>query len=241
MVLVVVCGVWWWGSVIKRMRGGEGIPVHCTTLHRHCYCPPAHCLAQLVITCCCHCGGNGGGCWWLLGGGWWWVGGVGGGMSWWWWVKLVGWSNEPNMWSSLGDMPHHVINVGTCCPNLQDCMWAGCSAVKHTLLWLKVAGCLNQQKNIYFFLHQIKLNWILSGVLLDYMWSPARVVKDWIRSPGEVSILMDSIRSLFGVYLESARILWWCKMAVTLGEVQMDSRKTPDGVHQEVWLSVRPS
>jgi hypothetical protein len=26
------------------------------------------------------------------------------------------------------------------------------------------------------------------------MWSPAWVLRDWIRSPGKVSILMDSIR-----------------------------------------------
>ena len=46
-----------------------------------------------------------------------------------------------------------------------------------------------------------------SGVHLDYMWSPAWVLRDWIRSPGKVSILMDCIRSLSGGYLESTRIL----------------------------------
>ena len=56
------------------------------------------------------------------------------------------------------------------------------------------------------FLPQIKLNCIPSGVLLDYMWSPAQVLRDWIRSPGKVSILMESIRILSGGYLEFTRI-----------------------------------
>jgi len=65
----------------------------------------------------------------------------------------------------------------------------------------------NPRKDDYF-LHQIKYSIGFSGVHLDYWWSPARVLQDWIRSPGIVSILMDSIRSLPGVYLESSRILW---------------------------------
>jgi hypothetical protein len=58
--------------------------------------------------------------------------------------------------------------------------------------------------------------WTICGVLLGF-W------QDWIRSPGIVSILMDSIRSPAGVYLESSRILWYCTLAATLREVQMDS------------------
>ena len=87
-------------------------------------------------------------------------------------------------------------------------------------------------KKQLFFLHQIKLNWLWwspSGVLLDYMWSPARVLRDWIRSPGKVSILMDSIRSLSGVHQDSLIVYKGC----FLGEVQMDSRKTPDGLQED--------
>ena len=156
---------------------------------------------------------------------------------WWWWLDGLCGLNKPNVGSGLGDMAHHVIQVGTCCSNRHDFMWAGGSAVKHALLWPQEVRCSNLQKN-KFFLHQIKLNWIPSGVLLDYMWSPAWLLRDWIRSPGTVSILMESIRILSGRYLEFTRIHWWCTMAATLWEVQMDSRWTPDGVHQEVWLSV---
>ena len=49
------------------------------------------------------------------------------------------------------------------------------------------------------------------------MWCPVRVLRDWIRS-------------LSGGYLEPTRILGWCTRAATLREVQMDSRKTPDGL-----------
>ena len=33
-------------------------------------------------------------------------------------------------WVCLGDAACHVINVGTCCPNLYNQRWAGSSAVK---------------------------------------------------------------------------------------------------------------
>jgi hypothetical protein len=45
--------------------------------------------------------------------------------------------NESNLGSSLGDVAHHVIDVGTCCPNLHDYMWAGGLAVKCALLQLQ--------------------------------------------------------------------------------------------------------
>jgi len=58
------------------------------------------------------------------------------------------------------------------------------------------------------------------------MWSPARVLRDWIRSPEKVSILMDSIRSLSGVHQDSLIVYTSCYIE----RVQMDSRKTPDGL-----------
>ena len=61
----------------------------------------------------------GGALWW-----WWW---------WWWWDGVFG-LNEPNVGSGLGDMDHHVIQVGTCCSNWHDFTWAGGSAVKCALL-----------------------------------------------------------------------------------------------------------
>ena len=68
------------------------------------------------------------------------------------------------------------------------------SVVRFVLLQPQEVGCSNLWKNKKK-LHQIKLNWIPLGVLLDYMWSP-----------GKVSILMESIRILSGGYLESTRI-----------------------------------
>ena len=61
------------------------------------------------------------------------------GWCWWWCIVVVvghagGWLNKLNMGSSLGDVAHHMINVGTCCPNLHNYMWAGGSTVKQTLL-----------------------------------------------------------------------------------------------------------
>ena len=97
------------GITHKKGRGG-GVPVHCAALRCRC-CPhrcPARYPAQPVIT-----------------------------RSLWSWVVMVvvaglwvvvvvvvvvGWVvlNEPNVGSSLGDMAHHVIQVGTCCSNWHD-------------------------------------------------------------------------------------------------------------------------
>ena len=54
---------------------------------------------------------------------------------------------------------HHMIDVGTCCPNLCKDTWASSSAVKWVLIvTMKVGGSnlQNNKKN----LHQIKLNWL---------------------------------------------------------------------------------
>jgi hypothetical protein len=154
--------------------------------------PACHHLFVVVI------GGDGSGCWVVGRGAW----------CWWCIMVVVGWvvwveQNERG--SSLGDMAHHMMQVGTCCSDRHDFTWAGGSAVKHALLQAQEVGCLNLWKNKCF-LPQIKLNCIPSGVLLDNMWSPSRLLRDWIRSPGKVSILMDSIRILSGGYLESTRI-----------------------------------
>jgi hypothetical protein len=60
----------------------------------------------------------------------------------------------------------HVIDVGTCCPNLCKQTWAGSSVVKCVLIVTTKVGGSNLQNN-KIFLHQIKLNW--------HRWSPQRV------------------------------------------------------------------
>jgi hypothetical protein len=59
------------------------------------------------------------------------------------------------------------------------------------------------------------------------MWSlpgiPALVLKDFNKSPGIVSLLVDSIRTSCGVHLEFGRILWQHTVAATLREVLMES------------------
>ena len=117
--------------------------------------------------------------------------------------------NEKNVGAVGFDVACHVISVGTCCPNSHIQSWASSSAVKREIavpVKVRVQICEKTDD----FLHKIKLNWLWwspSGVHLDYMWSPARVLRDWIRSPGIVSILMDSIGSPLGVQLEFSRIL----------------------------------
>jgi len=86
----------------------------------------------------------------------------------------------------------------------------------------------------------------------------ASVLKDFFRSPGKISLLVDSIRTPSGVYLEYT----WSPAGFLSNtqllhsrEVQVDSRWipdglqiqyqeftwTPDGVHQDPWLSVTTS
>ena len=72
------------------------------------------------------------------------------------------------------------------------------------------------------------------------MWSPAEVLRDWIRCPEKVTILMDSIRSLSGVHQDSLIVYTGCYIE----RVQMDSSRTPDtvsGVYLDLWLSVMTS
>jgi len=66
------------------------------------------------------------------------------------------------------------------------------------------------------------LNHVIDGVLLNYLWSP-----------GIVYILMKSVRSPTGVYLEFKQIIWQCTVTATL--------RGPDGLHQTAWLSVTTS
>ena len=54
------------------------------------------------------------------------------------------------------------------------------------------------------------------------MWSPAEVLRDWIRCPEKVTILMDSIRSLSGVHQDS--------LIVTQAATLRESRWTPAGL-----------
>jgi hypothetical protein len=63
--------------------------------------------------------------------------------SWWWWlwlwnVAVVVWLL---FWDCLGDAACHVINVGTCCPNLYNWGWASSSVVKRVfIVTAKVGG-----------------------------------------------------------------------------------------------------
>src|ERR1700676_2640028 len=99
---------------------------------------------------------------------------------------------------------------------------------------------------------------MLKGLLVESGQNPAPVLKDFFRSPGKVSLFVDSIRTPSGVYLESSRILEQHTIAPFKrgpGGLQVDSRWTPgrlqiqyqeftwtpDGVHQDPWLSVTTS
>jgi hypothetical protein len=67
-------------------------------------------------------------------------------MGLWMWLRL--WLP---FWVCLGDAACHVINVGTCCPNLYNHKWPSSSAVKHPfIVTTKVRGS-NPQKNKCFF------------------------------------------------------------------------------------------
>jgi hypothetical protein len=73
---------------------------------------------------------------------------------------------------------------------------------------------------------------------VDSIWSPAQVLRDWIRSLGKVSILMDSIRSLSGGYIPGAHqdsMMVHCYLKRGPDGLQEDSRWTPDTV-SEVYL-----
>ena len=86
----------------------------------------------------------------------------------------------------------HVIDVGTCCPNLYKQTWAGSSAVKHVLtVTVKVRGSNLQNNN--FFLHQIKLNW--------HRWSLWRVHEHSMSSLSSTAhgVPMDSMGRCGGV------------------------------------------
>jgi len=92
---------------------------------------------------------------------------------------------------------------------------------------------------------------MLMGLLVESRHNPASMLKDFFRSPGIVSLLVDSIRTPSGVYLEYT----W-SLAGFLGNTQLLHLKrgpgglqilyqeftwTPDGVHQDPWLSVTTS
>ena len=63
--------------------------------------------------------------------------------------------------------------------------------------------------------------------LLESMWSllgiPALVLKDFNRSPGLVSLLVDSIRTSCGVHLEFSRIHSCCHLERGPDGLQVDS------------------
>jgi cytochrome c551/c552 len=71
----------------------------------------------------------------------------------------------------FGDVACHVIDVGTCCPNLHNLAWAGSSVVKHRLIVTVKVECLNPQKdNLFCTKLNIKLAlvesiWTIGGVL----------------------------------------------------------------------------
>jgi hypothetical protein len=70
-------------------------------------------------------------------------------------------------------------------------------------------------------------------LLVESGQNPAPVLKDFFRSPGKVSLLVDSIRTPSGVYLEYTWSLAGFlsnTQLLHLREVQVDSRWTPDTV-----------
>ena len=100
------------------------------------------------------------------------------------------------------------------------------------------------------------------GLLVESRHNPASVLKDFFRSPGIVSLLVDSIRTPSGVYLEYTWSLAGFLGNTQLlhlkrgpGGLQVNSRwtpdglqilyqeftRTPDGVHQDPWPSVTTS
>ena len=89
---------------------------------------------------------------------------------------------------------------------------------------------------------------MLMGLLVESRHNPASVLKDFFRSPGIVSLLVDSIRTPSGIYLESPRILGNTQLlhhkrdpGGLLQILHQEFTWTPDGVHQDPWLSVTTS
>src|SRR5882762_2717214 len=99
---------------------------------------------------------------------------------------------------------------------------------------------------------------MLKRLLVESRQNPASVLKDFFRSPGKVSLLVDTIRTPSGVYLEyiwSPAGFLSNTQLLHLREVQVDSRWTPGrlqiqyqeftwtpvGVHQDPWLSATTS
>jgi hypothetical protein len=62
------------------------------------------------------------------------------------------------------------------------------------------------------------------------MWNPAWVLRDWIKSPGKVSIHLESNRIIPGVQQDSLVVNNGCYL-----------KKSPDGVLMDAWLSVTTS
>ena len=150
IIMIAGGGALWWGSVIKKGEGwdaGAYLTYHTTLRSRRC-CPPLAIalpspfspIVVIVVVMVVVTDG-----YWVAGGGRGYivvVVGHGGGCG------LVEWTKHGKQ---FGDTSCHVINVGTCCPNLLDNTWAGGSVVKCTLLWLPEVGCLNpQNKNMFF-------------------------------------------------------------------------------------------
>ena len=65
---------------------------------------------------------------------------------------------------------------------------------------------------------------MLKGLLVESGQNPASVLKDFFRSPGIVSLLVDSRWTPGRLQIQYQEFTW-----------------TPDGVHQDAWLSVTTS
>src|SRR5882762_5689723 len=65
---------------------------------------------------------------------------------------------------------------------------------------------------------------MLKGLLVESGQNPASVLKDFFRSPGIVSLLVDSRWTPGRLQIQYQEFTW-----------------TPDGVHQDPWLSVTTS
>src|ERR1700683_2210886 len=116
----------------------------------------------------------------------------------------------------LGDVACHVIKAGTLRPDLHNQLWAGSSTVKCILYCYRERLSVRIREKENVFLHHIKLNWI--------WWSPS-------------GLLVESCSGLAGLDQES----WNSMDPDGLQEQSLDFIWTPDGVHQDAWLSVTTS
>jgi hypothetical protein len=76
---------------------------------------------------------------------------------------------------------------------------------------------------------------MLKGFLVESRQNPASVLKDFFRSPGMVSLLVDSIRTLSGVYLEYT----WSLAGFLSNTQLLHLKRGPGGLQMDSRYSIR--